>query len=87
MFDKKTIIQLINKDLVCMRNRRYMSEYCTDPADKQAFWDGYVTALQIRDGRVDILNSFGYKPVYMFDQIGQICIDIVPLKTEKSEGV
>ena len=83
MFDKKTIIRLINEDLVRMRNRRYMSEYCTNPTDKQAFWDGYITALQIRDGRVDILYSFGYKPVYTYEEIGQICIDIVPLKSNE----
>lgn len=85
MFDKSYIIEEINRDLFKMRNRRMMSNYCADnSADKQSFWDGYITALQIRDARVDTLNAFGYKPVYEYSEHGQKCIDIIPIPTKEA---
>ena len=84
MFDKSYIIDEINRDLMKMRNRRMCSNYCADnSAANRAFLDGYITALQIRDARIDTLNAFGYKPVYKYSEHGQKCIDIIPIPTKE----
>lgn len=78
MFEKQDVILSLNYDLMAIHNRRLMANISTTEEDKQRFWDGYVTALQIRDGKVEILNAFGYRPVYSVEQ--RKYVDIVPLE-------